>query len=66
MSYKQEITCPSCQHKHFVDMDMVNVYFQRSKQLEDAFRDIMIQCLKHIPLTKNADQQIAALREHKP
>ena len=55
MSDSQEVTCPACAHKHFIEMELANIFHQRNAELEDAFRSIMIQCLKHVPLKSKAE-----------
>lgn len=64
MNCKQEVTCPSCQHKHYVEMELTNFFFKRNQELEEAFREVLIHCLKHIPLYVDTD--IAKARASKP
>lgn len=55
MSYRQEVECPQCKHKHFVQMELADLYHKRNQSLEEAFRELFAICVKQVPIGKAAD-----------
>jgi hypothetical protein len=56
MSIQQQVECPECKHRHYVQMPVHDLLFERNLKLEQAFRDLMKICISHIPLSIDKEQ----------